>query len=93
MIKFEDQKRELLKNPEVKREYDALKFEFDVRKALLDARNRCNLTQKQLSEISGVTQADISRIENGTRNPSLEVVSRLLYGLGVTLEIKPVYKD
>lgn len=46
------------------------------------------MTQKELSERTGITQADISRIENGTRNPSLEMINRLARGLGMRLKLE-----
>ena len=33
-------------------------------------------------------KADISRIENGTRNPSLSMVKRLAEGLGMQLKLE-----
>jgi len=51
-----------------------------------EKRKELNLTQKELSERTGITQADISRIENGTRNPSLEMVKRLARGMGMVLK-------
>lgn len=45
-------------------------------------------TQKELSELTGITQADISRIENGTRNPSLAMVKRIAAGLGMQLRLE-----
>ncbi|MDY4692079.1 MAG: helix-turn-helix transcriptional regulator [Blautia sp.] len=56
--------------------------------SMIDARNREGLTQKELSDRTGITQADISRIENGTRNPSLGMVKRLANGLGMRLKIE-----
>lgn len=81
-------KKELLQNPEVKKEYDELEPEFNIIQAMIDARKRENITQKELSERTGITQADISRIENGTRNPSLEMVKRLAKGLGMQLKLE-----
>mgnify|MGYP003235926260 CR=1 FL=1 len=70
-----------MQNPEEKAEYDALQQ---------------NMTQKDLSGRTGITQADISRIENGTRNPSLNMVKKLAQGLGMQLKLefipKPVKK-
>ena len=74
MSSYNEFKKELLKNPEVKAEYDALEPEFNIIQAMIDARKQQNLTQEELSKRTGITQADISRIENGTRNPSLEMV-------------------
>ncbi len=88
MTKYEDFKRELLSDPEVKEEYDALEPEFDIIRALIDARKEQRLTQEELSKRTGITQADISRIENGTRNPSLDMIKRLAKGMGMRLRLE-----
>ena len=88
MSSYNDYQRKALENPDVKAEYDALQPEYDIIQAMIDARNKEGLTQKELSERTGITQADISRIENGTRNPSLEMVKRLANGLGMRLKIE-----
>ena len=62
---------EEMKNDEFRKEYEAIQPELDVIRAMVDARNSINMTQKELSERTGISQADISKIENGTRNPSL----------------------
>ena len=62
---------EEMKNDEFRKEYEAIQPELDVIRAMVDARNSVNMTQKELSERTGISQADISKIENGTRNPSL----------------------
>ena len=66
--------------------------EYDLIQAMIDARISENLTQKELSERTGITQADISRIENGTRNPSLAMLKRLAEGLGMQLRLEFVRK-
>jgi len=90
MTNFKEFKKQMLSNPEIREEYDALEAEFDIIQALIDARKKQNLTQKELSERTGITQADISRIEKGTRNPSLEMVKRLCRGLGMRLKVEYV---
>ncbi|MBP3610385.1 MAG: helix-turn-helix transcriptional regulator [Lachnospiraceae bacterium] len=62
-----------LKDPEFRKEYEAIQPEMAVIRALVDARISQNLTQKQLAERTGINQADISKLENGTRNPSLNL--------------------
>ncbi len=88
MSSYKDYKEKALNNPEVKAEYDALGPEYDLIQAMIDARNSQNITQKELSERTGITQADISRIENGTRNPSLAMVKRIAAGLGMQLKLE-----
>ena len=55
---------------------------------MIEVRNKLNITQKELSARTGITQADISRIENGTRNPSLNMVKKLAKGLGMQLKLE-----
>lgn len=88
MTNFKEFKKQMLSNPEVREEYDALEAEFDIIQALIDARKKQNITQKELSERTGITQADISRIEKGMRNPSLEMVKRICKGLGMRLKVE-----
>ena len=67
--------------------------EMNVIRAIVDARTSMNLTQKELAEKTGINQADISKIENGTRNPSLNLLKRLADGMGMTLKIEFVPKQ
>ena len=83
---------EEMKNDEFRKEYEAIQPELDVIRAMVDARNSVNMTQKELSERIGISQADISKIENGTRNPSLNLLKRLAEGMGMTLKIEFVPK-
>ncbi len=55
--------------------------------ALYQARVKAGITQQQLESITGINQADISRIERGASNPSLTTVKRLAEGLGMGLNI------
>ena len=55
---------------------------------LIKARNIAGMTQKQLSEVTGIYQADISKIERGMANPSLSTLKRLADGMGVKLRIE-----
>ena len=88
MSDYKEYKKKALENPEVKSEYDALGPEYDIIQVMIDARKDQKLTQKELSDRTGITQADISRIENGTRNPSLEMLKRLAKGLGMQLKVE-----
>ena len=85
---YKNYKKRALQNPEVKAEYDALQSEYDIIQVIIDARVQQNMTQKDLSAKTGITQADISRIENGTRNPSLSMVKKLAHGLGMQLKLE-----
>lgn len=60
---------------------------------LAKARESVGMTQKQLSEKVGIYQADISKIERGLANPSLNTLKRLAEGMGMILKIEFVSKD
>lgn len=90
---FRETLNEQLKNPEFKKEWDALEAEFTIIQAMLDARNASGLTQKDLAERTGIAQADISRIENGNANPSLKTLQRLAAGMGMKLKLEFVPAD
>lgn len=91
-LTYDDFKKRALKDKELKREYDKLAPEFAIIQAMIDARTSKHMTQKDLSDVTGITQADISRIENGTRNPSIAMVQRLANGLGMELKLQFIPK-
>ena len=65
----------------IKAEWEALDPECSVIEAILKARKESGLTQKQLSERTGIAQTDISRLERGNANPSLRTLQRLAAGM------------
>lgn len=93
MRKFDDFLNEQLQDEEFRREYENLQPEFDVIRAIIDARTSQNLTQKELAERTGINQADISKLENGTRNPSIKLLKRLAEGMDMMLRIEFVPKQ
>ncbi len=86
-------KNEFMKDPEFKAEYDKLQPEMDITRAILDARIRSGMTQRELSELSGISQADISRLEKGIRNPSIALLKRLAEAMHCSLRISFVPKE
>lgn len=84
MTTWAEYKAEQLKDPVVKAEYDALEFEF----ALISARQAAGISQQELSAKSGITQADISKMENGKANPSIRTLRKLATAMGKTLRIE-----
>lgn len=88
MTNFNDFLNEQLKNPNLKKEYDALDAEFSIIQAMIDARKASGLTQKDLAEKTGIAQGDISKLENGSANPSLRTLQRLADGMGMKLKLE-----
>ena len=93
MSDLQELKKELMKDEEFKKEYDSLQPEMDIIRAIMDARISAGLTQMELSRKSGISQADISRLENGTRNPSLALLKRLADAMNTTLKIEFIPKS
>ncbi len=93
MKTLNDMLSDQLKDDEFRREYEAIQPELDVIRAIVDARTSQNLTQKELAERTGINQADISKLENGTRNPSVNLLKRLADGMGMDLRIEFVPKQ
>jgi len=88
MGNFKDFLNEQLTDPEVRAEYEALEPEFAIIQAMIDARKKAGLTQKQLAERTGIAQSDISRLETGNANPSLKTLQRLAAGMGMRVKIE-----
>ena len=93
MKTLKEYKEQQMQDPELVREYEAIQPEMDVIRAIVDARTSQNLTQKELAERTGINQADISKLENGTRNPSVNLLKRLAEGMGMALKIEFVPKQ
>jgi transcriptional regulator with XRE-family HTH domain len=54
------------------------------------ARQEKNLTQKDLAELVGTKQSNISRLESGNYNPTLEFLNKIAKAIGKELEIRIV---
>ncbi len=93
MSEFQEFLNEQLHDDESRKEWEDIQPEMDVIRAMVDARISQNLTQKELAERTGINQADISKLENGTRNPSLKLLKRLADGMGMTLKLEFVPKS
>lgn len=93
MSEFREFLNDQLQDDEFRKEWEDIQPEMDVIRAMVDARISQNLTQKELAERTGINQADISKSENGTRNPSLKLLKRLADGMGMTLKLEFVPKS
>ena len=92
MMTLNEYKEKQMQNPEFAKEYVEIQPEMDVIRAIVNARVSQNLTQKELAERTGINQADISKLENGTRNPSINLLKRLAEGMDMALRIEFVPK-
>lgn len=69
------------------KDYAAECEKLDIAVALTKLREEEGLSQKQLAELVHKPQSTIARIENGTLNPSYQVLSDIAHGVGRRLEV------
>lgn len=84
---FQDHLKEMLKDPEFKKEWEDSEAEFQLGCKLIEARLKRNLSQRELAKKVGTSQAAISRIEAMNANPSLSLLKRISAALGSKLQI------
>jgi predicted transcriptional regulator len=80
-------KKELMKDPDFRREYKALEPSFEFAKMIIKKRIEKGLTQAELAKKLGTTQSAIARLESGEYNPSLKFLSRVADAFESELEI------
>ena len=84
----EYKKRAFAADPEFYDEYKALAPEYELIQQIIQARTEQNLTQQELAAKIGIKQSNISRLENGRCNPSLDFLKKIAGGLGKELHIQ-----
>jgi len=80
----------ILKNKEVQNELKMNEAEYKVIEEIIMARKEKNLTQKGLAELIGTRQSNISRLESGNYNPSLDLLIRIAQAMDKKLEVRIV---
>ena len=87
-ISFESVRTELMQDEEFKKEYERLQLRYEVISQLIDARKEQNLSQAELAKRVGTQKSNISRLESGNYNPSLDFLIKVVHCLGKDLEIQ-----
>ncbi len=87
MITLKEFKKNQMKNVEFVKEYKDIQPEMDLIRAMIEAREYSHMTQSELAKKTGIAQTEISKIENGSRNPSIKLLQRLADGMGMKLRI------
>lgn len=85
---WEKHRKELMKDPAVRRAYLELQPEFAIVRKIIEARVKKGVTQKDLARKMKTKQSAISRLETGNANPSLKFLQRLAGALNSRLEIR-----
>ncbi len=90
---FSDLFKEMLQDPEFKKEWEKLEPQYQLEHEIIKARIESKLTQEELAKKMDTTQAAISRIESGSVSPSINTVNRIAMAFGKKLEIRFVSPD
>lgn len=89
-VSWEKAKKEL----NITKEQEAeIQLEMDLIKAVIEVRRKNNLSQRELSEKTGIKQPVIARIESSTNSPKASTLIKLLYPLGYTLKVVPLAEE
>lgn len=93
-MNLSDYRKQQMQDPEFRAYAEQMQPFADLAKAVVGARLERNLTQQELSKLTGVAQSDISRLESCEGNPSLKTLIRIAEGMDMRLQVSfvPVIK-
>lgn len=93
-MNWKEHKKELLKDPEFKKEYEVLEPEYRLAATLIRLRLAKGLTQEGLAKLLNTKQESIARLESGDSLPSLSTIRKVADALDADLEInlRPKHK-
>lgn len=91
-IPFAELRKKWKKDPEFRKEYEALKPEFKLARELIEARAKAGLSQSDVAERMGTSQPTVARLESGHK-PSLKTLERYAEAVGMKVEINLVVVD
>lgn len=86
-VPFSEVKKKLMSDPKVEEAYKELAPTYEMIKQIINARMEQNLTQADLAKRMGTKQSNISRLESGNYNPSLNFLQKMALSLGKDLHI------
>ena len=86
-MNWKEHKTKLMKDPEFRKDYEALAPEYKLVADLIRLRLAKGLTQEQLAQLLNTKQESIARLESGGSLPSLSTVKKVADALDAELEI------
>lgn len=87
-ISFSEMKTTMLKDDEFRAEYEKLKPRYEAIEQIIRARKEQNMTQSELAKRVGTQKSNISRLESGNYNPSLDFLTKVAESLGKSLVVQ-----
>jgi transcriptional regulator with XRE-family HTH domain len=89
-ITWDSVRNEVLADPELLAEYDALSPEFELARAVITLREAINLTQREFAAKVGMKQSQLARIESGKQIPKFKTLTKLAAAAGYEVEVNLV---
>lgn len=87
-VSFDSIKKDLLQDEEFKAEYERLQPRYAIISQIIEARKEQNMTQSELAKRVGTQKSNISRLESGNYNPSLDFLIKVARCLGKDLSVQ-----
>ena len=87
-VKFDDIKAKLMEDAEFEEEYNKLKPRYELVSQIIEARKSMKMTQEELAKRAGTRKSNISRLESGSYNPSLDFLIKIARSLDKDVHIE-----
>ena len=87
MIGLDEVKKRALSKPEVLKEYEALRTEFQIARMVIAMRQAAKLTQQEFADKVGIKQSQIARLETGKQLLRLDTLAALAAGAGYKVKV------
>ena len=87
-VKFDDIKAQMMEDAEFQEEYDKLQPRYELISQIIEARKSMKMTQEELAKRAGTRKSNISRLESGSYNPSLDFLIKIAKSLGKDVHIE-----
>ena len=87
-VKFDDIKAQMMEDAEFQEEYNKLQPRYELISQIIEARKSMKMTQEELAKRAGTRKSNISRLESGSYNPSLDFLLKIAKGLGKDVHIE-----
>jgi len=87
---WEAHKKKMLKNPKIRQALKENELEYQIAKALIEARIKKGLTQADVAKKLRISQQAYAKLESPKGNPSLDTLKRISEALDAEVDLKLV---
>jgi len=87
-MSWKEFKREMLDDPEIRKEYEKLEPEYKLISQIIDLRTKKKISQRELAKRMNTKHPSIARFESGESNPTLAYLKKMADALDAELDIK-----